>query len=325
MKRVLVTAIGSFSADIVIKELHKLNYEIIGCDIYNKDWVVDAKNVEYFEQVPLAINKEEYIKSIIKICEKYKISYIIPLTDIEVDILCDYEKICKSKNIIICISDSDVIKLCRNKLELYKKLKNICPENLIQTEKMEEKKEETISFPIIMKPLDGRSSQGLYKIYNKEQYSFYRNMNAGKNNIIIQPLIEGDIVTVDIVSDIKNNIVIAIPRRELLRTGNGAGTTVEIFYDSKLVDICKNIAIKLKIKGSVNMEFIENKGNYYFLEINPRFSGGVEFSNIAGYNVIENHIKCFNNIKIDKVLKLKKLVIARKYEEYIMRDDGEVI
>jgi len=34
---ILVTAIGSFAADIVIKKLKEKSYNIIGCDIYPKE------------------------------------------------------------------------------------------------------------------------------------------------------------------------------------------------------------------------------------------------------------------------------------------------
>lgn len=320
-KKVLITAIGSFSADIVIKTLHKLNYEVVGCDIYEKQWIVDSNNVEHFEKAPYATDEEKYIKFIKDICEKYKIKYIMPLTDVEVDVLCKWKDEFSKNNIQICISDKNVIQLCRSKLNLPKELENVCKENLIPTKQLSESIDEEIQFPVIIKPINGRSSQGLAKIYNKEEFEFYKKMCHNQEEMIIQPLIAGDVVTVDVVSDLENNKIVCIPRRELLRTGNGAGTTVETFYDENLVKICKKIVEKLKIRGAINMEFIEKEvGKYYFLEINPRFSGGLEFSHIAGYDVVKNHIKCFTNQEIEEQNLFKKLIIARKYEEYIMEE-----
>lgn len=320
-KKVLLTAIGSFSADIVIKTLHDMNYEITGCDIYHKTWIADGNNVEYFEQAPYATEEEKYIDFIEQVCIKYKIKYIIPLTDVEVDVLCKFKEKFLEKGIQICISDKDVIQLCRNKLKLPQELETTCKENLIATKLLSEIETSRIEFPIIVKPIDGRSSQGLAKIYNKEQLEFYKKMCETPNKVIVQPLIQGDVITVDVVSDLEHQITVCIPRRELLRTGNGAGTTVETFYEQKLIKICEKIVRKLNIKGAINIEFIEkNKGEYYFLEINPRFSGGLEFSHIAGYNVVENHMRCFNSQPIDTKMFWKNLIIARKYEEYIMEE-----
>lgn len=318
---VLVTAIGSFSADIVIKELRRLGYEIVGCDIYEKNWIVDSQNVDYFEKAPLAIHKEEYIQFIHELCYRYSIDYIIPLTDVEVDVLSDEKKILEDKGIQLCISDRNIVKLCRNKSELPTKLQTICPQYLIPTTLLTDIQEKQLEFPIMIKPIDGRSSLGICKIYNDEEYVFYRKVCKKPENMIVQPIIEGNVVTVDVVSDLKNHIAVAIPRRELLRTGNGAGTTVELFYHQELVELCKYIALELKINGAVNMEFIEdNSKKYHFLEINPRFSGGVEFSHIMGYPIIENHMKCFNGEIIQKDCPYQDMIIARKYEEYIMKE-----
>ena len=55
MPNILITAIGSFSADIVIKKLHQNECFVVGTDIYPREWIVDAFNVEKFYTVPMAI------------------------------------------------------------------------------------------------------------------------------------------------------------------------------------------------------------------------------------------------------------------------------
>ena len=81
------------------------------------------------------------------------------------------------------------------------------------------------------------------------------------------------VVTVDVVRDRADNCV-AVARKELLRTLNGAGTSVHVFHDEELEQKSKDLARLLKITGCVNFEFILDKdGNYHFLECNPRFSG----------------------------------------------------
>lgn len=102
-----------------------------------------------------------------------------------------------------------------------------------------------------------------------------------------------------------------------MRNPNGAGTTVEIIENPNLNSYCMEITNKLGIIGTAVLEFIETKQQLYFMEINPRFSGGVKFSQMAGYDVISNHLKCFIGEPIDPLFRLNKMIIARKYEEYI--------
>ena len=60
------------------------------------------------------------------------------------------------------------------------------------------------------------------------------------------------------------------------------------------------------------------RGEYY-IECNPRFSGGVEFSCLVGYDCVSNHVRAFENKPIDEFKMLHETFIARKYEEYVTR------
>jgi len=176
-------------------------------------------------------------------------------------------------------------------------------------------KSAAVSCPIVCKPVNGRSSQGI-KIFDDTQslYVFYDRIDP---ETYLQPYIPGNIITVDVVRDHSSNCC-AVARRELVRTVNGAGISVRIFRDQVLEGTCKTIAKLLNVVGCVNFEFIEaDDGRQYFLECNPRFSGGVAFSVLAGYDFVTNHLKCFKNEVIETAAEIKEHYISRKYEEYI--------
>ncbi|MFC5465578.1 GNAT family N-acetyltransferase [Lederbergia graminis] len=316
-ENVLITAIGSFSADIVIKTLKSYGHYIVGCDINPKEWVAEAYDVNQFYQAPYARNKEEYITFIEKICDMHKIKFILPLTDPEVDLLATEKNRLQQKGIKVCIADEQTIKLCRDKYMLSQFLINQEIKNVIPTSLLQDTEETT--FPLFIKPRSGRSSEGCQPILDQKEYGNIKEELEG-SKYIIQPLIEGRIITVDVIRDPKTDNVVCISRRELLRNKSGAGTTIEIIDNEELEHLCSLIARKVGIIGAVNFEFIEtSKGEYYFLEINPRFSGGVEFSHIAGYDVVGNHLNCFSNKVISEKGTIKKVIIARKYEEYVTR------
>ena len=282
MHNILVTAIGSFSADIVIKKMHQNGCFVVGTDIYPKEWIVDAFNVDKFYKVPMAIDSEKYINCLLDICTHNKIDFIFPLTDPEIDILNAYRDRFEQISAQICMSDHNTICLCRNKQKTEDFLRSTNKCEVINSYDLNTLEKEAITYPIVCKPINGRSSQGL-KIFEDSRsfYSFYA-------------------------------------RRELLRTSIGAGISVQIIRNDILERQCKIIAESMNILGCVNFEFIETAdGMHYFLECNPRFSGGVEFSVIAGYDFITNHWKCFINSEIDTVAQIKEQFISRKYEEYV--------
>ncbi len=316
MQNILVTAIGSFSADIVIKMLHQNGCFVAGTDIYPREWVVNARNVDKFYRVPKASEGEEYIRRLLEICEENEIDYLFPLTDPEIDILNMYRDRFSRLSVQICMSDYETINRCRDKrkTEDFLRAANAC--TLVDSYDSKKMKSAALSYPIVCKPVNGRSSQGL-KIFDDAQslYMFYNRIDP--ETYLFQPYIPGNIITVDVVRDRSGNCR-PVARRELIRTWNGAGISVRIFRDHVLEKTCKAIAELLNVVGCVNFEFIEaDDGKRYFLECNPRFSGGVAFSVLAGYDFVTNHLKCFKNEEIETAAEIKEHYISRKYEEYI--------
>ncbi len=316
MQKILVTAIGSFSADIVIKKLHQNKCYVVGADIYPREWVVDAQNVDKFYRVPKAIEGEQYILRLLEICEENKIGFLFPLTDPEIDIINVHRERFEQLSVKLCMSCYDTIKKCRNKRITEEVLRdaNVC--TVIESYDYKKIKDMDISYPVICKPVNGRSSQGL-RIFDdaKSLFEFYDRIVPER--YLFQPYIPGNIITVDVVRDHLGNCV-SVAKRELLRTMNGAGISVRIFRNQELEKSCEKIAELLDILGCVNFEFIEaGDGRYYFMECNPRFSGGVEFSVMAGYDFVTNHLKCFKNEEIESLTEIKEHYISRKYEEFI--------
>lgn len=318
MSNILVTAIGSFAADGVISNLKSENHVVIGCDIYDRRWIANTEDVDFFYQVSLAEKTAEYIRDILQICQKHDVEFVLPLTDIEVDVLNVYRDMFQREGVTICISPSESIKLCRNKLLTYQFLRESGISNLIPTYRLAEREKGLkLEYPLVVKPYDGRSSQGVSGIRDEEELNDFLKRND-ISKLIVQPRIEGNIITIDVVRSADDGKQIAIARKELLRTLNGAGISVYVFKNEALEEEAMKIAELLNINGCVNFEYIETEnGEYYFMECNPRFSGGVKFSCIAGYNCVINHLNCFTGKEIDNSDNIKEMYIARKYEEYI--------
>lgn len=116
---ILVTAIGSFSGNTIVASLKKLKeYNVYGCDIYPSIWHAGSEKYRKVFKVPLAIQEAEYVSAIIRICMDYKIKYIIPTTDIEVDTYNLHRKKFEEEDITLCISGRETISVARNKYTL---------------------------------------------------------------------------------------------------------------------------------------------------------------------------------------------------------------
>lgn len=308
----LITAIGSMSSECVISSLKKNNnIKIIGCDIYPKDWVATSVMVDRFYQIPKSLDSEIYINALIKIIRIESVDLIIPLTDPEVDVLSQNIDYFKSLNVIIATMNKNIVEVVRNKYNLFERLKDKI--NFIPTYECSGI-DNNLGFPLIFKPKTGRSSEGIFKAFDLADKKYFLNKIV-KENYIAQPLLEGRIITVDFIRSESSKHSFSVVREELLRTINGAGTTVEIIKNDEVSDICSSIGDELKINGTINFEFLEHEGKFLLMDINPRFSAGIAFSNLTGYDFVNNHVKCFIDKDIDDSIEYERKIIYKRYYE----------
>ena len=307
---VLLTAIGSFSADCVVKTLKAQGYYVVGCDIYPAEWHAVSKDLDKVYRAPFATHHDEYIYFLLDVCKREQITHLNPLTDLEIDVINRYRNRFEDQGIVLCMQSAACLAVARDKSALTAMFAG---NKLVHVPYSVSSEQLTADFPIpaIAKPIDGRSSEGLMRNVGKEELARL----IGRPNYIIQQQLEGSVFTVDFVRDRMGNSF-CVPREELLRTKNGAGTTVCVTPDSVLSETTAYIGEKLGVVGCVNMEFILHDGNYYLIDLNPRFSAGVAFSNFVGYDMVTSHFRAINGIEIaPPVIFDKQLICKRYYEE----------
>lgn len=327
-KTVLVTAVGSFSAAAVIGKCKEEGYRVLGCDIYPAEWIVASGETDRFLQAPWATDRTAYLAFMEKICRQEGVDFLIPLTDVEIDVLQEWRDQARVLGVTLCMSGYETIGICRDKRKLenflnpLKVCRTIPGRTLAEvTEWEEDTGFELLDYPVVLKPCAGRSSQGLMRISDARQMRYAAKWYRGQaENYLVQPQIEGIVVTADVVRNPVTGQTICLPRREFLRTPNGAGTSVQVFRSRELEEQCRAIAGALGICGCVNFEFIEKEeGEWHFLECNPRFSGGVAFSCMAGYNMVGNHLRCFCKEELEPMGEIRTQYLVKRYQEFRMK------
>lgn len=312
--KVLVTAIGSFSADYVISSLKRAGHVVVGCDIYPSEWHAVSKDCLHVYQIPLASATEQYVEAILKICEEQQIDYIFPLTDVEVDVLSAQRERFAHSGAQLCIQSKDSLRIARNKYAICCLFRDDARVN-VPTFSMSDSIMESFPLPAIAKPINGRSSEGLCEVDSVEELMRLKS----RVGYVVQRKLTGAVITVDYVRDSLRGTDVAIAREELLRTKNGAGVTVRILSDPVLTETVSYIGNKLGVNGCINMEFIQHEGQYYLIDINPRFSAGVAFSGMVGYDMVAAHLACFRGDEVESLCsELPQVIITKRYIEEIL-------
>ena len=87
---------------------------------------------------------------------------------------------------------------------------------------------------------------------------------------------------------------------------------VRVLPGHPLEAVCARVAACAGVVGVVNMEFIVNAEAAWFLEVNPRFSGGVGFSVLAGVDFPALNLLCHAGEAIGPRADVREMTLARR-------------
>lgn len=311
--RILLTSIGKRVQ--LIKHL-KSQFEIIGVDA--NELVPALKFVDKFYKIP-KFNNKDYLKTLLNICKIENIDILIPLYELEFDILTknrnEFEKIGTK----LILSNSKIIDICNDKYKTYELLKNVikCPKvyNIQEINYNLKKKSEKI-LPLIIKPKNGMGSSNVFKINNLKELKFFKTY---VKNPIFQQYIQGEEYTVDVLCDFQGKPIYIIPRKRL-EVRSGEVSKSKTIHDEliisetlKVIKEFNKISLKeINLMGPLTIQFFKtNDNNIYFLEINPRFGGGVPLSFKAGANYAKCLKEMINGIKLNYIDNFEEITMLR--------------
>ena len=307
MKTILLTAAGSASALPVLRRYQAAGLRVIACDIYPRSWNAAPLAADDFFQALTVHDEAAYVQQMLDAVRRYRVDALIPLTDPEVDVLCAHGEAFRQAGCLLCTPHENTVHMCRDKLLMARRLEAAGVCRTIPTYTAMSAPD---AFPMMLKPRSGRSSQGQMVVHNREELEAAA---AKREDYIAQPFLTGNIFTVDVARDADGRTQTLV-RQELMRTGNGLGTTVEVYDNHPLEQICAAIADAAGLCGVVNMEFIHHEGDFYFLEVNPRFSGGTGFSQKAGMDVAMLMLQCHQGLPIGERGPIRPGIYTRQVE-----------
>lgn len=319
--RCLITAIGSISAEAVIAGTFRYpEAHVVGCNMHPAKWTAASRLVHVYYQVAPARDRNAYLQDLRDICRREKITHLIPLTDVEVDAISMNRMLFKNEGTLPCISPPSAIDGARDKFALHQRYFADPEIDTIPTIEVEDVRPDWCPFPMLAKPRRGRSSEGHITIADAAELEFWKPRIVDRD-YVIQPYISGEVVVVDVVREPSSGACVSVARRELLRTPNGAGISVEVLPRHPCNPRAESIAADLDLHGCVNMEFLVSNEKFYLMDINPRFSAGVAFSVASGYDMIVNHLRCFDGKNLAPLGRIANNFYSRSFIEHSFERD----
>lgn len=170
-------------------------------------------------------------------------------------------------------------------------------------------------FPFILKSRSGSGGKGLYKIDEKADIDYWIK-KIDPNEFIVQELVgsSSEEYTCGVFRSKEREVRTIIFRRELTGGYSGYGEKVE---NSVIDDLIKNIATKINLRGSVNIQLRLQNGSPYVFEINPRFSSTVRFRSIFGFNDVIWSIQDALDLPISKYESRRFSKFYKGFNEFV--------
>lgn len=349
---ILVTASGLNPAGInTILSLKEHVKKIIGVDINNNNTA--RYFVNKFYKVPLASNKD-YLKKLIKICQKEKINAIFPLTIEELTVLSKNIKLLNKRKIkVIGETNFFNIEICNDKwlTNEYLKKNNIPVPNAFSPRNIEEivKYSKKLGYPkekIAFKPRTTHGSRGFRVLSSRyDKFNMLINLKPTDNifislkelvdilktrkslpKIILMDYLEGEDYSVYLFCD-KGKALSTIPMK---RTGlmPGMSTGGIIAKNKRIIAYTKKIIKIFNFSGPINIQLIDTEKGPLVYEINTRISATTVATRGAGLNypLLAIWQTMGYNEKIKKLIygaKIKWGVKIYRVEREILEHKGE--
>ena len=290
---VLVTAVGGIVGEGIVKSLKFANmsdvspvkYKIYGVDI--NDQAVGLYRCDYGILIPPA-SSVDYIGSIKRIISENDIRAVYVGSDMELATLANAKPYLESNsNAIVITNPLEVIETARDKWKTFQFLNNNnLPRPMSCLPEDKDEFVEKFGFPLVVKPREGYGSLHFYIVhsYNEMRYALEAIRKHGWRPIVQEYI---DAMNQEFTSGVTidksgSYVMSSISLRKFPKSGQ----TYKAFVDS--FDIIRKsaeeIAMKLGVRGAVNIQVKFDRNEAKVFEINPRFSATLPMRAVAGIN-----------------------------------------
>ncbi|MBC8455741.1 ATP-grasp domain-containing protein [bacterium] len=255
-------------------------YDVYDTGIYDEGLLDDVYLVPFPNE-----GAENLLNRIKKIHSDVKLDVIIPTLDSELRVYQQIEKSLNEMGIALLLPSVEKVEL-RSKM----KLSDFCEKNKINTPKTIvlrstgeiEKAIEELSLPLVIKGIFYEAF--ICKTVDDVFTSFHKIANKWGLPIIAQEFLHGNEYDICCVGNRDGKLIGAVPIRKIGLTDKGKAWSAVTIADKKLMALSEKTIEALGWVGPCELEFLkdEKTGEFYLLEINPRFpawiflSSGVE-------------------------------------------------
>jgi len=168
----------------------------------------------------------------------------------------------------------------------------------VMTEQQAVDAAEVLGFPVLVRPSYVLGGQGMEIAYTSDDIREYMRIigrQEQEHPVLVDKYMTGLELEVDAISDGKDVLIPGI-MEHIERAGVHSGDSISVYpaqrisadQQDEIIDITRKLALALKVKGIVNIQYVISGGQIYVIEVNPRSSRTVPYiSKVTGVPMID--------------------------------------
>ena len=169
-----------------------------------------------------------------------------------------------------------------------------------------------LEYPVLLRPSYVIGGQNMTIAFTEEDVCRYMDVILAQgieNPVLCDKYLMGTELEVDAISD---GVDVLIPgiMQHIERTGVHSGDSIAVYppYNlddamlEKIIEVSTQLALELKTKGLINIQYLIYRGQLYVIEVNPRASRTVPYiSKVTGVPMVELATKIIMGAKLKKL------------------------
>jgi carbamoyl-phosphate synthase large subunit len=276
---VIVTGAGGPAGVNVIRALRTAGHHVIGVDA---DPLAAGLHLASGAEIVSPADDPGFVDQLLDIAAEHEADALITTIVEEMVVLADrYDEVVGT--IAAWIPDGEVLELCNDKWRFANAMTvaGVCvPQTALPGGA-------DIPGPWIVKPRSARGSRGLRYADDHAQLA---DALRCLDDAIVQTRVSGHEFTVDALVDRDGEVVGAVPRWRL-ETKAGISTKGRTFHDDRVIDGVTSVLGAIGLRGAANVQGFVDGDDVTFIEVNPRFSGGLSLSLAAGADLVGEYLR----------------------------------
>lgn len=171
---------------------------------------------------------------------------------------------------------------------------------------------EKLEYPVLLRPSYVIGGQNMTIAFTTEDVCRYMDVILSQgieNPVLCDKYLMGTELEVDAISDGKDVLIPGI-MQHIERTGIHSGDSIAVYppYNledtllQRIIEVSTKLALELKTKGLINIQYLIYRGQLYVIEVNPRASRTVPYiSKVTGVPMVELATKIIVGEKLKKL------------------------